>query len=344
MVDALTYTKIHTSQSSTFHDDEDSPTARWDPWPLTVHMEKELDDSMVMLLPPTVFGFVLQDKTWLNLNIDGIHSIEWNKTAFNHLYLHPPSNKELIMALVKTRIAAGRFEDIIEKKGNGLMILLHGGPGTGKTLTAESVAEIAEKPLYRVTCGDIGTKANDVEKYLESVLYLGKIWNCVLLLDEADVFLEERTIADLERNSLVSVFLRILEYYDGILIMTSNRVGTFDEAFKSRIQVSLHYEDLTKKARETIWKNFIGMLEEAGGDVEISDLESHLDELASEEMNGRQIRNAMTTARQLALHRKEKLRWDHLEQVLKTAREFNTYLKRVQGHTDKQWARAQKIR
>jgi hypothetical protein len=81
------------------------------------------------------------------------------------------------------------------------------------------VAEIAEKPLYRVTCGDIGTKADDVEKYLQTVLYLGKLWNCgkpnrhwkdshltslVLLLDEADIFLEERTIADLERNSLVS--------------------------------------------------------------------------------------------------------------------------------------------
>jgi hypothetical protein len=84
------------------------------------------------------------------------------------------------------------------------------------------VAEIAEKPLYRVTCGDLGTRASDVEKYMQTVLYLGKTWNCgkftdyleinyeliviVLLLDEADVFLEERTTgyADLERNSLVS--------------------------------------------------------------------------------------------------------------------------------------------
>lgn len=80
-------------------------------------------------------------------------------------------------------------------------------------------------PLYSVTCGDIGTNADAVEKYLNTVLYLGKTWNCgrpslnpsifrrlprvlkflvVLLLDEADVFLEERSMADLERNSLVS--------------------------------------------------------------------------------------------------------------------------------------------
>lgn len=53
----------------------------------------------------------------------------------------------------------------------------------------------------------------------------------VVILDEADVFLEERGLADLQRNALVSVFLRCLEYYDGILILTSNRIGTFDEAF-----------------------------------------------------------------------------------------------------------------
>jgi hypothetical protein len=40
------------------------------------------------------------------------------------------------------------------------------------------VAEIAEKPLYRVTCGDLGTTATDVERYMQTVLYLGKTWNC----------------------------------------------------------------------------------------------------------------------------------------------------------------------
>jgi len=69
-------------------------------------------------------------------------------------------------------------DDIIRNKGKGLIMLLHGGPGTGKTLTAESVAELAEMPLYSVTCGDIGTSPASVEKYLDSVLLLGKEWNC----------------------------------------------------------------------------------------------------------------------------------------------------------------------
>ena len=152
--------------------------------------------------------------------------------------------KDLIRALISNQLSSEVSTDLISGKGNGLILLLHGGPGTGKTLTAESVAEIAEKPLYRVTCGDVGTKAEDVEKYLESVFHLGKLWDCVVLLDEADVFLEQRSLEDLQRNALVSVFLRMLEYYEGILVLTSNRVGVFDEAFKSRIQLALHYPTL----------------------------------------------------------------------------------------------------
>jgi AAA+ superfamily predicted ATPase len=145
-------------------------------------------------------------------------------------------------------------------------------------------------------------------------------------------------MADLHRNSLVSVFLRCLEYYDGILILTSNRVGTFDEAFRSRIQVALHYKPLTKASRKKIWRNFFEILEESG-DVNISELEDRLEELASEEMNGRQIRSALYTARQIAMYRKETLDWEHLQQVIATATDFGRYLKKVHGLGDEESAR-----
>ncbi|KAK0724043.1 P-loop containing nucleoside triphosphate hydrolase protein [Lasiosphaeris hirsuta] len=257
---------------------------------------------------------------------------------------------------------------MIESKGNGLIMLLHGSPGTGKTYTAETVAEIAEKPLFRVTCGDISTKLDEVEKYLESVLHLGKTWGCVVLLDEADVFLEQRTLTDLERNALVSVFLRVLEYYEGILILTSNRVGTFDEAFKSRIQLSLHYENLGKPQRHKIWKNFLSRLKqldaeqpstsvtepgtlkrkfesEPSGSIDFDDVECYFEELAEFEMNGRQIRNAITTARQLAKFQNTKMGYRHLKRVITVASKFDDYLKKVQdGFSDDQVARGGGIR
>jgi SpoVK/Ycf46/Vps4 family AAA+-type ATPase len=214
-------------------------------------------------------------------------------------------------------------------------MLLHGGPGTGKTFTAESVAEIAEKPLYRVTCGDIGTKPEEVEKYLESVLHLGKIWNCVVLLDEADIFLEERTLADLQRNALVSTFLRALECYSGILILTSNRVGHFDEAFKSRIQLALHYKNLDQRQRRQIWRNFLQRLKDLQKDIAFTDLDKHIDDLAENQMNGRQIRNAITTARQLAIYRKRDLDYQSMQDVIETSSMFDKYLLELnEGNSD----------
>jgi len=223
---------------------------------------------------------------------------------------------------------------------------LHGGPGTGKTLTAESVAEIAEKPLYRVTCGDIGTEPDEVEKYLESVLNLGKIWGCVVLLDEADVFLEQRSLEDLLRNALVSVFLRVLEYYDGILVLTSNRVGTFDEAFKSRIQLALHYASLGPFQRLKIWENFIVRLESLGEDmIDFDDLKDHLEQLAEHKMNGRQIRNAITTARQYAQWKKTVLTYSHLKDVIEISGRFDLYLDKLHGgYTQDQLAEDEGLR
>jgi AAA+ superfamily predicted ATPase len=288
------------------------------------------------------------DKRLGTLLLDHITPIVWNKLAFERLVLDPEV-KELITALVSVHISAKHSADLVEGKGQGLIVLLHGGPGTGKTLTAESVAELAEKPLYRVTCGDIGTDAEGVEQYLESVLYIGKIWGCVVLLDEADVFLEERSLADLQRNALVSVFLRILEYYEGILILTSNRVGTFDEAFKSRIKLALHYKALAKADRRKVWRNFIKALKDdstPGGQegIDYDDLDDHLDDLATHNLNGRQIRNAVATATELAQFRKQKLDFRHFQHVIRISGEFDTYLEKTHGHSDTQWARDQGTR
>ena len=71
-------------------------------------------------------------------------------------------------------------------------------------LLTKTVAEEMKKPLYSMSAGELGLTANQVEENLRRVLEISTKWGAVLLLDECDVFLEHRTIADLERNKLVS--------------------------------------------------------------------------------------------------------------------------------------------
>ncbi|CAG8959782.1 hypothetical protein HYFRA_00001689 [Hymenoscyphus fraxineus] len=338
MIDLATYRELHTSSNTDgpSPDDLSSDLMESDTLP---------SGNFIYLLPPSIKGYNLQRKKWVDLQVDRISDVTWNKEAFESLVLDSKT-KDLIEALISNQLAAEKSTDLIGGKGNGLILLLHGGPGTGKTLTAESVAEIAEKPLYRVTCGDIGTEPEDVEKYLESVLHLGKTWGCVVLLDEADVFLEQRGLEDLKRNALVSVFLRVLEYYDGILILTSNRVGTFDEAFKSRIQLALHYANLTKYQRIEIWKNFISRLRTLGEqNIDFHDLKDHVEQLAENEMNGRQIRNAITTARQYAQWKKTILTYDHLKDIIEISGRFDKYLDKLNdGYSQDQIAQNDGLR
>jgi AAA+ superfamily predicted ATPase len=269
--------------------------------------------------------------------------IQWNEQAFDHLVLHS-TKKELITALVKKHDITNEPTDVIDGKGNGLILLLHGGPGTGKTLTAESVAELTHRPLYRVTCGDVGTNADDVEQYLESVLHLGKAWRCVVLLDEADVFLEERTHQDLRRNALVSVFLRVIEYYDGILVLTSNRIGTFDEAFKSRVQLIVHYPKLQKEERRRIWFKFFKGMRNTCVDAYIEELEERVEDLSDNDLNGREIRNTIQAATLLAQYKEEHLRYEHLMKVIGVSEEFKAYLRDRFGHDDEELLQRRQIR
>jgi len=85
-----------------------------------------------------------------------------------------------------------------------MVILLDGPPGVGKTLTAESVAETMKAPLYTMSAGELGTHSNDVEKRLSDILEMASMWNAILLIDEADIFMEQRTPFELDRNELVA--------------------------------------------------------------------------------------------------------------------------------------------
>ena len=150
------------------------------------------------------------------------------------------------------------------------------------------------------------------------------------------------TVTNFSSNS----FTCILTKTAGILILTSNRVGTFDEAFKSRIQLALHYDNLTRLQRRQIWANFLNRLETIEREnVDTSNLRLYLDELANHDMNGRQIRNALTTARQLAKYKGRRMDYTLLKHAIGVGGRFDAYLKSVKhGVSDDEIAREGGVR
>lgn len=166
--------------------------------------DSQPDDLTLLLCPQQVHGYCFRDKIWKSLNVTQLQPISFKKNAWNRLVLDEES-KDIVQAMVASYTdKTARLEDLVAGKGAGLVALLHGPPGTGKTLTAECVAESFEKPLYQVTSGDIGTDPSKLEERLEEIFDYATTWGAILLLDEADVFLQERDYVHLERNALVS--------------------------------------------------------------------------------------------------------------------------------------------
>jgi hypothetical protein len=103
------------------------------------------------------------------------------------------------------------------------------------------------------------------------------------------VFLEERAPKDIARNGVVSVFLRTMEYCQGIMLLTTNRVTEFDPAALSRIHLKVKYNALTSKAKIEVWRTFLARAHTSSyGAAQISDDE--LQHLSNTPLNGREVR------------------------------------------------------
>ncbi|PSR74308.1 hypothetical protein PHLCEN_2v9925 [Hermanssonia centrifuga] len=175
-----------------------------------------------LLMPAKLYGFSLGDRKWLIFNVDNVQDIRWNLEAFERLDI-PENKKVIVQTLIESHTQkAATFDDFVPGKGLGLIFALHGPPGVGKTLTAEATSEVARSPLYMVGAGDLGTSAQELDSALTTLFALASAWKAIVLIDEADVFLEKRDVHDLVRNSMVAVFLRQLEYYTGILILNES--------------------------------------------------------------------------------------------------------------------------
>jgi ATPase family associated with various cellular activities (AAA) len=237
---------------------------RWHPWNMRFHSpsdddlarhleaDEDTDFTPELQLPvhPLVPCFDLKRHARLRVHVNNLTEYVYRPEVARRLVI-PKRDRALIDLLVEQ--SSNNFQDVVEGKGQSMNILSGGIPGTGKTLTAEVFAEFKSRPLYNVQCSQLGLNPEQVEQNLGVVLQRANRWNAILLLDEADVYIRRRG-DDLAHNAIVGVFLRVLEYAQCILFMTTNLANDVDDAIASRCIVKIGYDVPGADDQCKIWR------------------------------------------------------------------------------------------
>jgi len=216
------------------------------------HKGEDADTAPMVERPvhPKVKVFHLGKHLRLNTHVTSLKKYKYTTNLVDKLVLDT-ERKALVKLLINHRDS--KYVDVIGEKSGGSLVMLCGRAGTGKTLTAEVFAESEKRPLYRVQCAQLGTDAEELERELLKVLTRTERWNAVLLLDEVDVYVRKRG-TDLEQNAIVGVFLRVLEYMNAVMFMTTNRADDIDDAIASRCTAKLTYRTPTFSEQCRIWR------------------------------------------------------------------------------------------
>jgi SpoVK/Ycf46/Vps4 family AAA+-type ATPase len=187
---------------------------------------------------------------YLWVHVDDMQPYDY-KPALKQKLILPPEQTDLIDILTAEMDVL--MDDIVAGKSGGTTVLCAGPAGVGKTLTAEVYSEIIRRPLYRVHSGQLGLNVAAMETALKDVLTRAQRWGAVMLIDEADVYIKRRD-DDMTMNAVVGVFLRVLEYFNGLLFLTTNRVDDIDEAIVSRCIAMIKFYPPDADARGKIWR------------------------------------------------------------------------------------------
>ncbi|HUL58301.1 MAG TPA: ATP-binding protein [Anaeromyxobacteraceae bacterium] len=198
----------------------------------------------------------------------------------------------------------------------GVRALFTGASGTGKTLAARILASILGMDLFRVDLAAVVNKyIGETEKNLHQVLSRAEALDVVLLLDEGDALLGQRTevksandrYANLETNYL----LQRLEHYQGIVVVTTNLGDAIDSAFQRRMDVVVPFYPPQPEERLHILRLHLPPDHQVGPAL--------LERIALRcALTGSQIRNAALSATLLALEREAPVGDAHLEAALRS--------------------------
>lgn len=191
--------------------------------------------------------------------------------------------------------ASGRMEHGF---GGGMPILLHGAPGTGKTLAAEIVASEVGCNLYTVDVASIVSKyVGETAKNLRRIFFEARNSSNVIFFDEADTFFVKRTEVrganDKHANADTNYLLQLIEAHPGTTILATNRRNDIDPAFFRRMRYIIEFARPGVEERSRLWAHSLKRLK-----LEVDELpEDFLASLAKTvELSPAQIQAAVTSA------------------------------------------------
>ena len=173
-----------------------------------------------MLCPAKIYVYSLSDNEWYYVAFKTLGETDWKTDAWEKGLVLDGAIEEQAIRLrelsaahlarkrqLQERSETGRADPKLNNfkgKGQGLTFLLHGPPGVGKTMMAECLSELQRRPLYRVDLGRLTEDSGEREGRIEETFRRAHFWGAILLIDEAEVILAERTQENMRQSAWVA--------------------------------------------------------------------------------------------------------------------------------------------
>ena len=255
------------------------------------------------------FSFLIGDASVAD-ELAAFSSVEPPLASLDDIVL-PEADRRRILAAIDNHAeylqlrAAWGLDEVVQY-GRGVLLLFHGPPGTGKTMTAHGIAQRMGRRLLNV---DVPTflAHEEAGRFLPGLFREARLQDAVLFFDECETLLRSRSSG----NILMSVLLTELERFDGVAILATNLPSQLDDAIARRILVRIPYRPPGAAARRAIWARHLPPSLPRAADVDLDTL------AARYPLSGGDIKNAVLAAIAGALHTGEtdSLRQTHLDQA-----------------------------
>jgi SpoVK/Ycf46/Vps4 family AAA+-type ATPase len=246
----------------------------------------------------------------------------------------------LFEARARARFWEGTAARRLFPRGRGLVGLMTGPPGTGKTMAAQVIARELGLDLVRIDLATCLSKyIGETAKNLHRIFAQAAEMNAVLLFDEADALFSKRTEVrdahDRYANTDTNYLLQLIEDFEGVALLTSNQKQNMDGAFTRRIRFLFDFPRPSPRERMAIWQRLVREL--AGADREMS-LRTHLGALANRvDLSGAQIKISLLGAMFAAARAGAPLSLEHIyhginQELLKEGRSVSVHdRQRIEG-------------